>query len=189
MSQTEGPAERPLAVPGARLFVLEPHVDERGAFAEGWRSAWQQGFSPAQANLSWSEAGVLRGLHYHRHQADLWVMVAGRARIVLADLRGGPGTEPAISEIEVDTDDERVAVFIPPGVAHGFFARTETLLLYLVDRPYDGSDEHGIAWDDAAVGCTWPTERPILSERDRSNPTLEEALRGFSAAGTPDPAR
>lgn len=173
------PAERPLAVAGARLFVLDPRVDDRGAFAEAWRSTWADGFAPAQANLSWSEAGVLRGLHYHRRQADLWVMVAGRARIVLADLRGGAGSSPERSEIEVDTDEERIALFIPPGVAHGFYARSEMLLLYLVDRAYDGTDEFGIAWDDPSVGHTWPTDAPVLSDRDRSNPSLAEALAGF----------
>ena len=99
------PQERPLAIEGARLFALDPVVDDRGAFMEGWREAWAPGFRPVQSNLSWSEENVLRGLHFHRHQADVWNVVSGRARIGLVDLRPGSATHLATSVIEVDTDD------------------------------------------------------------------------------------
>jgi dTDP-4-dehydrorhamnose 3,5-epimerase len=80
-------------------------------------------------------------------------------------------------------------VSIPTGVAHGFLALEPLQLLYLVTNEYDGSDELGFAWDDPAVGVQWPSVggtpdgRPILSDRDRSNPTLAElvgSLRGAS---------
>lgn len=178
-----GPSERPLAVAGARLLVPEPIVDERGAFMESWRGGWFAGFVAAQANLSWSEENVLRGLHWHARQADVWSVVSGRCRIALVDLRADSPTHRASAVVEVDTDDERVALLIPPGVAHGFYARSPVLLQYLVDRAYDGTDEFGLAWDDAEVGITWPTERPLLSERDRSNPSLDEAVAAVTAAG------
>jgi dTDP-4-dehydrorhamnose 3,5-epimerase len=71
---------------------------------------------------------------------------------------------------------------IPAGVAHGFLALEPLDLLYLVTNEYDGSDELGFAWDDPAVGVPWPTVpgtpdgRPILSERDQSNPSLAELV-------------
>ena len=62
---------------GATLISLEPHADERGRFVEIMRAAnFPDQF--VQANHSRSRAGVLRGLHYHRHQADLWYVVSGR---------------------------------------------------------------------------------------------------------------
>jgi dTDP-4-dehydrorhamnose 3,5-epimerase len=68
-------------------------------------------------------------------------------------------------------------LYIPPGVAHGFAAHTDVALLYLVDAYYgDGADEHGIAWDDTGLGVDWPHLEPVLSERDRANPPLAEAL-------------
>ncbi len=76
-------------------------------------------------------------------------------------------------------------VTIPTGVAHGFLALEQLQLLYLVTNEYDGSDELGFAWDDPAVGVPWPTVagtpdgRPILSDRDRTNPTLAELVRGL----------
>ena len=181
MPRMPPPDTRPLAVEGARLLVLEPTVDDRGAFMESWRGEWFPGFEPVQANLSWSEENVLRGLHVHRRQADVWNVVSGRARIVLVDLRPDSPTRLATAAIEVDTDEERVCVYVPPGVAHGFYARSAVLLQYLVDRAYDGTDELGLAWDDPGLALGWPTARPTLSERDRSNPSLEEALAAFVA--------
>jgi dTDP-4-dehydrorhamnose 3,5-epimerase len=46
-----------------------------------------------------------------------------------------------------------------------------------VDRYFDGSDEWGIAWNDPELGIDWPATDPVLSERDRNNPGLAEALR------------
>ncbi|MFM7718415.1 MAG: dTDP-4-dehydrorhamnose 3,5-epimerase family protein, partial [Actinomycetota bacterium] len=164
-------------------LVLEPAIDDRGAFMESWRKEWFPDFEPAQGNLSWSEENVLRGLHVHRRQADVWNVVSGRARIALVDLRPDSPTRLATAAIEVDTDEERVCLLIPPGVAHGFYARSPVLLQYLVDRPYDGGDELGLAWDDPALSLGWPSDRPLLSERDRSNPSLAEALEALATLG------
>jgi dTDP-4-dehydrorhamnose 3,5-epimerase-like enzyme len=45
-------------------------------------------------------------------------------------------------------------------------------LVYLVSNEYDGTDEHGFAWDDPAAKIEWPERPSVVSERDRSNPTL-----------------
>jgi dTDP-4-dehydrorhamnose 3,5-epimerase len=45
---------------------------------------------------------------------------------------------------------------------------------YKVSSYYDGAQERGIAWDDPAIGVEWPVSEPIVSDRDRSNPSLAE---------------
>jgi dTDP-4-dehydrorhamnose 3,5-epimerase len=65
-------------------------------------------------------------------------------------------------------------VYIPEGVAHGFYAHDDVVMTYLVTNEYDGSDELGVAWDDPDLGIAWPTTTPILSARDRKNPRLSE---------------
>ena len=134
-----------------------------------------------QANLSTSAAGVLRGLHYHRRQLDYWVVASGRAFVALVDVRPvAEGGERAVVETrELDADEW---VVIPSGVAHGFLALEPLELIYLVTNEFDGADELGFAWDDPAVAVPWPAVpatpdgRPILSERDRSNPSLAELV-------------
>ncbi len=135
-----------------------------------------------QANLSDSAPGVLRGLHVHRRQLDYWIVNGGRALVALVDLRPmlrDGATRPVVETRELGTDDW---VVIPSGVAHGFLALDTLQLLYLVTNAYDGSDELGFGWDDPDAAVPWPAVsqtldgRPILSERDRTNPTLADLV-------------
>jgi dTDP-4-dehydrorhamnose 3,5-epimerase len=131
-----------------------------------------------QANLSTSAAGVLRGLHLHRRQLDYWVVAAGRAWVALVDARpllDESGERPIVETRELAADS---TVTIPAGVAHGFLALDALQLVYLVTAEYDATDELGFAWDDPLAAVPWPDVvgqadgRPILSGRDRSNPSL-----------------
>ena len=163
-------------IEGVEAFALDGRPDDRGMLTEIFRSAWLPGRAPfVQANVSVSRAGVLRGLHFHRIQADYWVVLDGRAFVALVDLRSGSPTDAATTELRIDTGDRRLALYVPPGVAHGFYAETPVTLLYLVDREFTGDDEFGLAWDDPGAAIRWPNARPILSERDRGNPPLSTA--------------
>jgi dTDP-4-dehydrorhamnose 3,5-epimerase len=165
-------------IPGVQLRELTTFADDRGAFTETFRQEWLPDGGPAvvQSNLSRSRAGVLRGMHYHRSQSDLWVVLEGTAFIVLCDLRtGSPRRGTAVSDT-FDTANGLTALLIPPGVAHGFCAVTDVALQYMVTDYYDGTDEHGFAWDDPDAAIRWPVAQPLLSERDRTNPPLSSAL-------------
>ena len=189
----------PSALPGVRYGAVARHGDSRGAFRELWRASAFPTLTPAetgapagsepqfvQANVSTSAAGVLRGLHYHRRQLDYWVVGTGRALVALVDVRlVVAGTGPAVVETrELEADEWAV---IPAGVAHGFLALEPLDMIYLVTNEFDGSDELGFAWDDPAVGVPWPPVsatpdgRPILSDRDRSNPSLAELVASLRA--------
>jgi dTDP-4-dehydrorhamnose 3,5-epimerase len=164
-------------IDGVSMLPLAQHPDERGSVTEVFRRSWVPWMREAvQGNLSLSRAGVLRGLHFHRKQADYWILVTGRYTVGLYDTRAGSPTEGNAGTIGISSD-ERSALFIPRGVAHGFCAETDVALLYLVDEYYTGGDEFGIAWNDPELGIHWPVERPVLSERDRSNPSLRDVLR------------
>ena len=158
------------------------HPDDRGSFAEIWRSDEMRGLpglpggvAIRQANLSRSRAGVLRGLHVHRRQADLWIVLEGHPFIGLVD------TRPAVQgtgDVRVETIDAVAgdALYLPEGVAHGFYARDPITLLYFVTNEYDGTDELGFAWDDPVAAVPWPDRTPILSPRDSAAPPLADLL-------------
>jgi dTDP-4-dehydrorhamnose 3,5-epimerase len=191
MSDLERP---PSALPGVGYGAVIRHVDARGSFRELWRSsaypsaglpvelAGVDGARFVQANLSTSSAGVLRGLHYHRRQLDRWVVATGTAFVALVDVRPAiAGRGPAVVETRRLSVDDWVE--IPTGVAHGFLAVEALELVYLVTAEFDSSDELGFAWDDPQVAVPWPLPiadtrdgRPLLSERDRSNPTLADLV-------------
>jgi dTDP-4-dehydrorhamnose 3,5-epimerase len=166
-----------VGIEGVLFIPLEPHQDDRGSLVEVFRRAWVPGPNEVlQANLSISRQGVLRGLHFHRQQADYWCVLSGKAFVGLYDLRVGSPSEANKAEIAIVAEGQRYGLYVPPGVAHGFLAETEISLLYLVDAYFTGEDEFGLMWNDAQVGIDWPTADPILSERDRSNPPLAEVL-------------
>ena len=72
-------------------------------------------------------------------------------------------------------DKNALQAFIPVGFAHGFCVTSEEAdVTYKVSSYYDGPTERGIAWDDPAIGVPWPVDQPLVSDRDRANPRLEE---------------
>ena len=132
-----------------------------------------------QANLSTSAAGVLRGLHLHRRQDDLWIVGrrtgVRRPRRRPARCSTAPATAPLVETRELDADDW---VVIPTGVAHGFLALDPLQLIYLVTNEYDGSDELGFAWDD-------PARRGRLAAARRDRPTDARSCRTVTRANPP----
>ena len=135
-----------------------------------------------QANLSSSTAGVLRGLHYHRRQLDHWIVASGRAFVALVDVRpAAAGTGPAgrrdakARGRRLGRDPDRRGPWLPGARAaragllrHGGVRRQRRAGLRL-GRP---GGRRAVA---LPIGAT-ADGRPILSERDRSNPTLVELV-------------
>jgi dTDP-4-dehydrorhamnose 3,5-epimerase len=112
-------------------------------------------------------------MHYHLFQADYWVVTHGRAFIALFDFRASSKTPEAIEALEVDGADQ-LGIYIPPGVAHGFYALTDTTLMYMVDQYFDGTDELGIYYEDPGLNVGWPDGERIVSERDATCPMMAE---------------
>jgi dTDP-4-dehydrorhamnose 3,5-epimerase len=165
-------------IDGVFLVPLTTFPDNRGSFTEDYRRSWVPGSREmVQGNISISKATVLRGLHFHRRQADWWNFYTGAAVVGLYDLRTGSPTEGKGLAVRIDTSGGLQGLYIPRGVAHGFYAETDLMLHYMVDNYYDGSDEFGVTWDDPELGIDWPGRDPILSDRDRANPSLAEVLR------------
>jgi dTDP-4-dehydrorhamnose 3,5-epimerase len=149
-------------IDGVELIPLGRREDNRGWLYELRRDS----ALPAptrQTNISFSRAGVIRGLHYHeRGQSDLFACLSGNARVVVLDRATGETMSVDIG------DDNPVAVWIPGHLAHGYEALTDVLFCYHVTDEYDPADpdEHGIPWNDPRVVDLWHTKDPILSARD-----------------------
>jgi len=162
------------------VYVVEPAAfgDSRGRFVESYRRSWfPAGREMVQGNRSDKSADTVVGLHYHLHQADYWYFTRGDAVVVLHDLREGSPTDGGTLMLEMGETDGR-GVFIPPGVAHGFAARTDLTITYLVDQYYNPADELGVAWDDPELKADWGIATPILSDRDRRNPVRADIPAG-----------
>jgi dTDP-4-dehydrorhamnose 3,5-epimerase len=148
-------------IDGILRLPLRLFTDERGWFTE-LRRETALPRPTVQTNVSFSRKGVIRGLHYHERQDDLFACLQGTARVVVLDRETGATFTEDIGE------DNPVALWIPGHHAHGFEALTDLLFCYHVTSEYDPSDpdEHGIPWSDPRVAHLWSTTTPILSARD-----------------------
>jgi dTDP-4-dehydrorhamnose 3,5-epimerase len=153
---------------------LVVHGDHRGRVLEGWRTEWAP-FTVRQLTEGRAQAGVLKGLHLHYKQWDWWRLITGRMLVGLYDARPDSSTHGKTMTLELNTE-QPVAVGIPPGVAHGYYALEDLEMIYLLSEVYDPSDEHGVRWD--SVGIEWPFlsegREPIVSERDINLPPAGE---------------
>ena len=151
------------AIRGVNHLEFVQHFDDRGFFMETFRRTWFEGSDFVQGNLSFSDEGVLRGLHYHTRQEDLWLIPNGKALVTLVDLRASSETFLQVDQFELLGPR---AVHIPIGVAHGFYALEPTVMSYLVTNYYDGTDELGVLWSDPDLAIDWRVADPILTDRD-----------------------
>ena len=151
-------------IEGLERIPLRRFEDERGWFSEIRRDS-ALARPVVQTNLSFSRQGVIRGLHYHERQDDLFACLQGTARVVVLDRETGATFTEDIG------DDNPVAIWIPGHHAHGFEALTDLLFCYHVTAEYDPADpdEYGIPWNDPRVAHLWSTTTPILSARDASS--------------------
>lgn len=169
---------------GIRLLRLSRLKDRRGWFTE----LFQEGSLAAhgidghfvQDNVSWSQhCHTLRGLHAQRcpmAQAKLVTVLTGSVFDVTVDCRRGSTSYGQVRSLVLSAD-EPALLYVPRGFCHGFLTlEPGTMAFYKVDNRYSPEHEIGLRWDDPALGIDWPLDgqRPILSDKDRSLPTLAE---------------
>ena len=174
-------AERlPTKLDGVALIEPQVHGDERGFFVETYsRDAWRElgvEVEFVQHNHSRSAKGTLRGIHFQTEpgQAKLLRCVRGEILDVAVDLRRDSPTYGQW-EAHVLDDVKHRQLFVPVGFGHGFAVLSDVAdVAYQVSSYYDPATEAGIAWDDPDIGIEWGVESPLLSERDKTAPTLAQ---------------
>src|SRR5512142_665305 len=133
-----------MGIGGAWTFTPAVYRDERGYFLEWFRAAELSeslGYWPetAQANLSVSRRGVLRGIHFADvppGQAKYVTCISGAVLDVVVDLRVGSPGYRRWEPVPLDGESRR-AVFISEGLGHAFMALSdEATVVYLCSTPY-----------------------------------------------------
>jgi dTDP-4-dehydrorhamnose 3,5-epimerase len=169
---------RPGRLQGVVVLERRTFPDDRGYFRESFRLSDLEaalGEAPTflQGNHARSNKGVLRGLHAE-NWSKLVYAAHGEAFVALADLRPDSPTF-GLSESYLLGESNALTLFVPRGVAHGYYVLSDSLdYTYLATSYYDGSDTRAVAWDDPDLAVAWPDRSPTLSERDKSNPTMRQ---------------
>lgn len=175
------------SLPGLLLVETARYDDDRGSFTETYsKRSWDEaglGEVFVQDNLSVSKRGTLRGLHY---QIEPWGMgklvraVHGSAFDVAVDLRRGSETFAQWEGLTLSADSG-LSLWIPAGFAHGFIAlEDETAVYYKSTALYTRDAERSLAYNDPAIGITWPMEPALISPKDAAAPALDEAEYNFT---------
>ena len=175
------------------VFVIEPRLfeDDRGYFFESFseskfRELTGLNTTFVQDNESRSRRGVLRGLHFQKAnpQGKLVRVIEGEVFDVAVDLRKNSPTFGKWVGVTLSAENKK-QFYVPEGFAHGFLVLSEyATFVYKCTRLYDPASEGGLLYNDPALGIAWPTEgldgEPLLSEKDKKNPTLAESKMEFS---------
>jgi len=165
------------------LVLVKPMVfgDNRGFFLESYKKSEfvKNGIDVEfiQDNHSKSTKGVLRGLHYQalpKMQAKLIRCTKGKILDVAVDLRQNSKTFGKYVKVELSEENKNM-FFIPEGFAHGFVVLSdEAELLYKTNAEFSTEFDRGILWCDETVNVDWGVDAPILSDKDKIQPRLNE---------------
>jgi dTDP-4-dehydrorhamnose 3,5-epimerase len=170
------------------LKVITPKVfrDDRGYFFESFNAEiWAKEGLPSefvQDNQSLSSKGILRGLHFQEEpfaQGKLVRVIKGSVLDVAVDIRKDSPTYGKHFAIELN-EDNLIMFWIPTGFAHGFLTlKDDTIFSYKCTSVYNKESEGGLAWDDPQLNIDWGIDNPILSDKDKVNPTLDNFTSPF----------
>jgi len=176
-----------LPLPGLKLIERQRLGDSRGFLArlfcaeELAAAGWHKPI--AQINHTFTALqGTVRGMHYQtppHAEMKLVSCIRGEIRDVALDLRAD---SPTYLQWHAETlsADNRRALLIPEGFAHGFQALTDDVeLIYVHSAAYNPAAEAGLNALDPKLAIKWPLSVAVLSERDRSHPMLTGEFVGF----------
>lgn len=173
-----------LDISGVYLVETEAFQDNRGIFFEWFRKDilfenTKIDFTPVQANLSVSKINTIRGIHFSLSQfgqSKLVTCPKGAIWDVVVDIRPNSPTFKKWISIELNAESG-YAILVSGKLGHSFFTlKDESVVTYILDSYYDSNTEYSINPLDSELSIAWPTGAPLLSNRDRFAPTLNELL-------------
>lgn len=172
----------------ADLVIIETNVfpDDRGYFYEGFNSKKLKSLGIdidiAQTNISKSQKDVVRGLHFQNPphaQGKLIRVLKGAVMDVAVDLRKDSSTYGEHVAVELN-DENKLALWIPAGFAHGFKTlEDDTLFYYNCTDVYNKEAEGSIVWNDPQLNIDWQIENPLVSEKDAKAPLFADFASQF----------
>ena len=173
------------SIDGAYIIQVEKFVDDRGFFMETFNHKQFKeeigDFNFVQDNYSLSTEGVLRGLHYQvKHpQGKLVRCTRGEIFDAIVDLRVNSPTYKNNFTFKLNKPD--LMLWVPPGLAHGFFTMSEEAEFeYKVTDYYYSEYDRTLIWNDKETSIMWPFYEywgyvpPTLSKNDKNGLSFDE---------------
>lgn len=171
---------------GAKVIKPKSFGDDRGYFFESFnqeryrKALGIDNLSFVQDNVSFSEKGVLRGLHIQSpmSQGKLVSVMAGEVFDVAVDLRKDSPSFGKWHAVNLNADN-KLQFWIPRGFAHGFVVTSATAIFtYKCDEYYAPQHELSISWNDPDLAISWPKGFEFkLSKKDMEAKSFQELIK------------
>ncbi len=168
-------------IEGAYLIELDRFTDDRGSFTKVFTETTlaEKGIPThfPEHFYSISKKGVIRGMHAQKAHTEcgkfIYVPVGAVLDVVL-DVRPDSATFKQFFNTELSAENH-TAIYIPKGCMHGFLSlENNSHTVYFQTEMRDANFESGIRYN--SFGMDWGEPSPLLSERDRNLPILEDFL-------------
>ena len=169
------------------VFILEKEkfIDTRGLFVKTFNAEVFREYGLAdifeESVYSISKKDVLRGMHYRQYpygQTKLVYVIKGEILDVVVGI--GEGCKARnVGKFFATTLSEHNnrSIYIPDGYAHGFLCLSDTAIVgYQMTGVHDPDYDTVVRYD--SFGFSWPIEKPVLSDRDKSLKRFDEAVVG-----------
>lgn len=171
------------AIEGCFLCEVDKFTDHRGSFFEVFNESIQIEGLPnkwAQDNMAHSRKGVFRGLHLQRinPQGKLVRCIKGQIIDYCLDLRKNSPT--FMKHVQVPLTSGNVALYCPPGTAHGYHSISHSIVYYKCSTVYNKESDGGVYFGDPEIGLKISKEDLIISDKDRHLPTVLDYLKNVS---------
>ena len=177
-----------LELPGVKLLEPKYFEDFRGYYTESYSARTMLDFGVnnifVQDNhLLSMKTGTIRGIHFQnspKAQTKLLRCTQGKILDIVVDLRkDSPYFKKWIS-VELSAEN-RCQILIPKGFGHACMSLVDnTEVQYKVDEFYYPEYDRAIAWNDPELNIKWGIASPIVSEKDRNAPFLQDSDVNFT---------
>jgi dTDP-4-dehydrorhamnose 3,5-epimerase len=160
-----------------------PRIDHRGFTMEVLSPELLAEWGIDATRFLWEEQtlsrrSTIRGLHASSILRGAHVMrcVRGRVYAVAVDLRSWSPTYLRWTAITLDDRTNR-QVYVPSGLARGFATLSDwSVVIARSDEPAEAAFQLTVRWDDPDLAIRWPVDNPVISDADRTAPSLPDVL-------------
>ena len=152
-----------------KIISHKKHSDFRGSLRETYNKKIINWDKFIFEYVTISKKNVLRGFHfqYKQQQSKLVTVVKGKILDLVIDLRRESSTFGKSYSITLSENNCK-SLYIPKGFAHAYYSISKlNLIYYRLSNYYAPKYEDGIFWNDKSIKFKWPTNKPILAERDK----------------------
>jgi dTDP-4-dehydrorhamnose 3,5-epimerase len=115
-------------IDGVRIVPLRQIVDERGKIMHMLKATDPHFISFGEIYFSCAWPETVKAWHIHQRMTVNNAVISGRAKLVLFDLRDDSPTKGELQEIFLG-EDNYVLVQIPPGIANGYKAYGDKMVI------------------------------------------------------------